>query len=474
MQRFTLTIQRNRSLNALFSVLGMALLPMNSQAIPIFARQTGQNCVACHAGGQFPELTPYGRKFKLTGYTLGDRPAVPLAVMGTVSMAKVKSTTPGTGDAQADFPQNGGYPHFTTASLFAGGKISDNIGLFGQWTYNAYNGGPDSYTQGHSSSDQFDLRFSDRFIDSNRDLIIGASLNNNPGVTDVWNTFSGAFASMPGYVPAGNPSGKFNVPVAPILQGLATTAGLNVYAYLNDTLYAEMGAYQSANKAFSFLSQGISDANTTKLKGHTNPYVRLALNHDWGANSAMVGIYGMNAEKYNDPLDTTSPTNHYRDTGIDAQYQYILDPYMVSAQFSYTREKQSYDASLVGYDASVVPVGLGYDNASNTLNHLRLKATYILHAKYGASLGYTTVKGSADTQLYQGDMTGATPFAYGNNTPDTRIWIPEVFWTPIQNVRVGAQYYKFTKYNGSSSNYDGNLRNASDNNTFFFYIWGAY
>jgi len=35
-------------------------------ALPIFARQTGQSCVACHAGGQFPELTPYGRWFKLS------------------------------------------------------------------------------------------------------------------------------------------------------------------------------------------------------------------------------------------------------------------------------------------------------------------------------------------------------------------------------------------------------------------------
>ena len=46
-------------------VLGMlgiacAMFPAESQAIPLFNRQTGQNCVACHAGGQFPELTPYG------------------------------------------------------------------------------------------------------------------------------------------------------------------------------------------------------------------------------------------------------------------------------------------------------------------------------------------------------------------------------------------------------------------------------
>ena len=42
-------------------VLVVAMLPDRVHAIPAFNRQTGQNCVARHAGGQFPELTPYGR-----------------------------------------------------------------------------------------------------------------------------------------------------------------------------------------------------------------------------------------------------------------------------------------------------------------------------------------------------------------------------------------------------------------------------
>ncbi|MEO6147078.1 MAG: hypothetical protein ABIT70_08515, partial [Sulfuriferula sp.] len=60
------------------TALLLAFIAVKAHAVPSFARQTGQNCVACHAGGQFPELTPYGRLFKLTGYTLGER-ALPLA-----------------------------------------------------------------------------------------------------------------------------------------------------------------------------------------------------------------------------------------------------------------------------------------------------------------------------------------------------------------------------------------------------------
>src|SRR5579862_7520723 len=44
-----------------------ALWPRAAAALPSYARQTGQECAACHNG--FPELTPYGRLFKLNGYT---------------------------------------------------------------------------------------------------------------------------------------------------------------------------------------------------------------------------------------------------------------------------------------------------------------------------------------------------------------------------------------------------------------------
>ena len=41
------------------------------QALPSYARQTGQQCAACHNG--FLELTHYGRQFKLNGYSTGVR-----------------------------------------------------------------------------------------------------------------------------------------------------------------------------------------------------------------------------------------------------------------------------------------------------------------------------------------------------------------------------------------------------------------
>ena len=62
-------------------------------ALPSFARQTGQRCAACHVGGNWPQLTPWGRFFKLAGYTAGRSFAdkegfnyVPLGILGQVGV----------------------------------------------------------------------------------------------------------------------------------------------------------------------------------------------------------------------------------------------------------------------------------------------------------------------------------------------------------------------------------------------------
>src|ERR1700726_2216960 len=59
------------------------LAPSGAEAVPSFARQTGQPCASCHTA--FPELTPFGRRFKLGGYTLeGGESPLPLTLAATV------------------------------------------------------------------------------------------------------------------------------------------------------------------------------------------------------------------------------------------------------------------------------------------------------------------------------------------------------------------------------------------------------
>jgi hypothetical protein len=42
------------------------------------------------------------------------------------------------------------------------------------------------------------------------------------------------------------------------------------------------------------------------------------------------------------------------------------------------------------------------------------------------------------------------------------------------NLRVGAQYTGYLRFNGGTTNYDGFGRSASDNNSLFLFTWMAF
>ena len=445
------------------AVIALLLLQClhTANALPVFARQTGQDCVACHAGGQFPELTPYGRFFKLTGYTLGTRTALPISVMGVLSYAKTKNTTSDT--PSVDFAKDANVL-FQTGSVFIAGKVTENIGAFAQVTYDNYaSQDPDSLAwRGHSHADNIDLRYADHFVDKRMDLILGASLNNNPSLSDVWNTAPAWIQYVPTHFGVTGPS------ATPMITQLGQqVVGLGAYAFWNRSVYAEVAGYRAAKGAFSFLKAGNTIGN--RLQG-TNPYARVAVSSEWGPHNAMLGIFGMNADVFPDPLFPSGPVTHYRDRGVDAQYQYLLDPHTVTVQASYIRERSS-----GGSDTGVST------NDSNSLNQFRLKGSYIYRSTVGGSLSYFSTTGSADDTLFpatQLDGSGNPALipisGSASNTPTTRGWTPEVFWTPSQNIRLGAQYFMYDSYNGARSNYDGLGRDARDNNTLFLYGWFAY
>ncbi len=463
--------------------------PQEAGALPAFARQTGQNCVACHAGGQFPELTPYGRMFKLTGYTIGAR-TMPLAVMGVLNYAKVADTSKSDNPA-ADFQKNG-RPVFSSGSLFMAGKITDNLGLFSQITYDNFATNSDGNFAGTSQLDNFDLRYADRFVDASRDLIVGVSLNDNPSVSDPWNTA----AAWMQYVPAASlTSHQFtdaNTPFPGFPAG-SNIAGVTTYLFWKKTFYAELGTYKTANQALSFMSAGVDKENKTRLSGSNNPYWRLALTHEWGPNNIMIGTSSMVAHIYDGGTDTSDPGNlgSYKTTGVDAQYQYILDPDTVTAQFAYSRTVSNYSQNALNAATGTSPFvladgsPLATPNPSDTTNVFRAKLSYIYRAKFGGSLAYFNQTGTTNTlnqtsgldpscggTVCSDSSTRVTGNLSGN--PGQRGLTYEAFWLPVQNMRVGLQYTAYSIYNGATNNYDGFGRNARDNNTLFAYVWFAY
>ena len=476
-----------RSLSRWFIAAAALVGAMQSaEAIPLFNRQTGQNCLACHAGGQFPELTPYGRLFKMTGYTLGQRTEVPLSAMAVVSDSSVRNTSKSQ-DPSADFFKQSDVI-LATASVFAGGKITDNIGAFFQATFDPYavQNGDGSYS-GHTNADNMDLRWADRFIGADSDLIVGVSLNNNPSVSDPWNT---APAWMQ-YVPVPSPgSSQFidGTTPYPAYSSGGNIAGLTTYAFLHRTWYGEFGLYGTARGPLSFMTAGV--APRTTLRG-LNPYWRLAWNHEWGPNNLMIGTGGMYARVYEDPNDP-STIDRYLDWSLDSQYQFLLDPHAVTAQFVYASGRHGYPHAQGGQAVAFVDAlgnALALSNYKDTSHLLRAKVSYVYQARYGGSVSLFSLHGSANTAnitsgfdpgtlTITSDPSATAPSLPVNGNlsgnPGVRGWTLEAFFMPVQFLRIGAQYTLYSRYNGASTNYDGFGRNASDNNSLFFYAWMAY
>jgi len=438
-----------------------------AHALPAYARQTGQNCVACHVS--FPELTPYGRLFKLTGYTIGTRQNVPLAAMFQVGMTSLKNNSDDQGNPVQ--PKNRQVVA-SAASGFLAGKISDNAGAFVQWTASNLNTADDGSTYWHSASDNTDIRWVGSFSDANltkAKWIFGATLHNNPTVQDVWNStpaFGFPFTASPNMV---SPGAHTQIEGELAQQ----VAGLGGYVFYDRTLYGEMTFYRTADQVFSILRAGHYDGtpgNVAALQGY-NPYFRFAYNREWGPHSLMFGAFGLRVDRYPDDTLQNTPTDRFTDIGVDSQYQYITNEHTFTMQGSIIRERQQYFAS---YPATLAgaPIGAGPSpaNAGDRLWSSKIKATYYYQNRYGATLGLFSIRGNADAGLYPvGSVDGSA-----NGSPNSNGAIFELNYLPLQNVRLMMQYTAYNKFNGGSNNYDGSGRNAHDNNTLFFNLWVAF
>ena len=128
-------------------VTGVALAPV-ANAVPSFASQTGMPCARCHTIGYGPALTPYGRQFKLNGFTFGDGKPLPVALMLQGGYTRTSGDLP---EAPADHTSVNDNLSLDQVSVFFAGRIGEHSGGFVQITYS----GPDRAT----SWDNIDLRY---------------------------------------------------------------------------------------------------------------------------------------------------------------------------------------------------------------------------------------------------------------------------------------------------------------------------
>jgi hypothetical protein len=453
----------------------LSALASPAHAVPSYARQTGMACSACHT--QFPELTPFGREFKLNGYvidnirqikgqtmenreTLALNSIPPISVMVQVSYTHTGTALPDSAVTGA-LAKNGDVLFPDQVSFFYAGKIASNLGAFMQLTYSGAND--------HFGFDNTDIRYA-RYVSeaepgeggsaahqnwfTAHDILFGVTLNNNPTVQDVWNTTPAwgfpyvASSTAPGPLATTRVSGGVG----------QSAAGLGAYVWVDHSFYLELTGYTAA---ITGGAHPLDSTQSSVLRG-VSPYWRAAFEHHWDRHSLEVGTYGMHVSQLpggGHPLQGIS--DRFTDTAADVQYQYIGEEHIASVYGTYIHEDQNLDAS--------VPLGLA-SNTRDTLNQARLSVEYLYRRMLGATASVFSTTGSSDPLMYaQAALTGSA-----SNTPNTRGYVLEADFLPFLNTKLVAQYTAYTRFNGGATNYDGVGRSAADNNTLYLQLWISY
>lgn len=409
-----------------------------AHAVPSFARQTAQPCAACHVGAFGPQLTQYGREFKMNGYVWNDgKEHVPLAAMLQASLTHNSQDQPG--GAAPGFAANDN-PAIDQVSLFASGRITDQIGSFAQFTYDGIR------KQLHW--DNLDLRYAQNGQLLGKPVLLGLSVNNNPTVQDAWN-------SVPAWgFPFAASSLAFKPGAATLADGglAQSVLGLGGYALWDDALYVEADAYKG-------LGRDLRNAlGTVPVSGSNSygviPYWRAALQHDFGEHYLEVGTFGLHSDVAVGGNDSLGRFDHLTDVAFDATYNYNGDAdYIVTGYLTYIHEYQSLDESSV----------LLGSNRNDALETLRINGSYSYQNTYTLSGQYFQTTGTSDSALYGG-------------SPNSRGWNWELAYVPSGkpgswfptwfNARLSLQYTLYDEFDGTS-------RGSANHNTLYLLLWLA-
>jgi len=416
---------------ALFSALLLA--PQAARAVPSFTVQTGQPCSSCHVGAFGPQLTAYGRMFKLTGYTMNDggKHFPPLAVMTLASFTNTdKSQQP---EAAQGFGPNNNFAADQT-SLFYGGGIAPNLGAFIQTTYDGIN---DVFHW-----DNADVRYARSGSLFGSGIVYGVTANNNPTVQDLWNSTPawGFPYSASALAPSPDASSLLD-------GGLSqSVGGLGLYAMWNDLLYVEFTGYSELSRD-TRQSLGVSGVGTSDTFTGAIPYWRVALQHDFGNHYVELGTLGMSGNRYPGGVSSAGEDN-LTDLAGDLNYQWTGDPdNLISAHAIYINQNMD-----LGADQT-----LNGTNYSDTLNTFRADVSYSYKNTWTPTVRYFRTWGSNDAALW----------GTANGSPNT-----EGFTVDLAYVPFGKPDSPLSWINGRIA-LDGTGTNASDNNTLFLNLWLA-
>ncbi len=425
---------------ALPAILLLALeFSAAAQAMPLFSRQTSLQCGMCHSPP--PELTPFGRRFMLSGFTLASvEPKLP-----PVSAFFLTNYTSTRKDLDSP-PAGSGKNHnleLQQATVVTGGRLADGVGAY---VGVEYDGIRDELKMG-----AIDIRRVGNLDFAGKDLLYGIAVNNDPGYQDPWNSSTRRPWPYAGSALEPQPASRA------ALDGMLSrrVLGLSGYGFLDDSLYLEVAAYAP-------LSEDVQDG--VGLYGKYNPeldgtglYLRLAREHSLPDGSFTLGATFFDAD-IRRPF--RGEVEGVQDIAVDAQYQRSIGKHEYTLTANLLQESIDTSASRSAGFA---------EQGDNDLRRLKLSASYVFARTYGLGVGYTSATGSRDP-LYFGTAAGE---------PDTESLRLEVFanpltrnppkWYPWLRTRIGLQYVHFSSFDGQSQGYDGAVRDAKDNNSLIAY-----
>ena len=421
-----------------------------TQAIPSFARQTGMSCNTCHT--IFPELNAFGRQFKLNGFTLVATETIQAQADSEITILSLPKSSPFSVMLQASYTykskeqpatQNGNFSLPQQLSFFAAGALTPKVGGFIQVTY--------SDQDGAFGLDNSEIRYADQTELASESFIYGVTLNNNPSVQDLWNSTPAWRFPYAGSSVSPTPS------ASPLIDGglAQNVAGLGVFSMWNNLLYTEISVYKSAQQG----SHNPPDSTSAGVLKSLAPYWRIALQKQFEDFYLELGTFGLSATMY--PTGITGLTDQYSDVGFDLNFEKAFGEDMLTARGSWIYESRTLNASVANGSAF---------NTSGNLNSFRVVGNYYLHSQIGFSLGYFSMTGDGDAILYAPTSVSGSV----NGLPNSGGFTAEFDYLPWLNTKLAVQYVAYNKFNGGSNNYDGEGRNASDNNTLYLLCWVAF
>lgn len=428
------------SASVLLGGLGAALMLVSgsANAVASFARQTGSECAACHIGSYGLNLTPYGIRFKLGGYVDSDGKGtkVPLAVQ-----LIPQQTNPAQGETKTRIAE---------ADVYLAGRLAGPVGGFARLS--TRNDGSTVTT----TLESIDVRTAQEVKLGGKDALVGMSVNNGPGVQDPISIL---------------PAHGFPVPSTDgtLLNSASThhlanrVIGVTAFGLYDSNWYGEIGTYTPMSVAAQDKLGFDASGDPGNLSGTS--YWRLAYMKDFKTQFFSAGLVGLNTKRQ---LNRSGPSDGILDVGFDLNYQFLgTREHMAQVRYVNILERRKYGST----PASPFVPGLMAKDTGHARDQT-LGLTYVYKQSYGLTVARLIGTGSEDAVRF---------LPYGR--PDTTSTLIDVSWAPFgkedswgapwANLRFSASWFRFSKFNGSSTDIFGSsfgsgapMMDAKDLNTF--------